>query len=94
MEFTALELALGGAAISFLTGVATRMFFSNHYVTRREFETFELKLEQRDKEACERSKRFDRKFDVLFRMNRATIQFLPITDKDKEEILNMTDGHR
>lgn len=93
MEFTPLELMLGGATVSFLTGLATRIFFSNHYVTRREFEEFEFKLEQRAKEALERSKRFDRKFDVLFRMNRATIQFLPISDKDKEEILNMTGGH-
>lgn len=94
MELTTLEITLGGMSISFLTSIAVRLFFSDHYLTRREFNEYIGRIEQERTEDYNRMKHIDSKIDVLFRMNRAIIQFLPISDKDKEKILNMTGGHR
>lgn len=92
MEFTALEVTLGGMAVSFLTGLGVRLFFSDHYLTRREFNEYMERMEQQRKDDRSRTEHLDSKLDVLFRMNRAIIQFLPIDDKDKEKILNMRGG--
>lgn len=81
MEFTALELLLGGGFISMVTAIVAHCVAENRYVTRHEFEEFRMDMKKRDA-------RLDEKFNILFQMSRATIQFLPLSELEKAKILN------
>lgn len=83
MEFTALELLLGGGFVTAVTAIGMHCFDAQKYVTRREFEKFLEDMQMRDGKLSE-------KFDVLFKMNRSIIQFLPLSAREKAKILNTT----
>lgn len=83
MEFTTLELCLGGGFISTVTAVFTQFVCAEKYVTRREFES--LIEDMREHES-----KFTKKFNILFEMSRTTVQFLPLSARDKAKILNAT----
>lgn len=81
MEFTALELFLGGGFLSTVTAIVTHCVTDHKYVTRHEFEEFRNDLKERDA-------KLEEKFTILFKMSRATIQFLPLSAREKAKIMN------
>ena len=62
MEFTALELFLGGGFLSTVTAIVTHCVTDHKYVTRHEFEEFRNDMKERDA-------KLEEKFTILFKMS-------------------------
>ncbi|WP_461210399.1 hypothetical protein [Desulfocurvus sp. DL9XJH121] len=81
MTLTPLETLLGGALVSFITGVSVRLFMGGAFVTRQQCR---LNHEQ----DCRNNGSVQRKLDIQFRMLRALIIHSDLPVEKKEEILN------